>query len=117
MPKEIKSSIEKIYGEVKSKDSEDKKIVADISWNDRPAKTEIRVVRSNGNFGSGISLNDNDEIEQLSKILGEIPKEKGNKKEVDFNKLFSNAKEITGKRKQGYLTDNGYIVLTRKKKK
>lgn len=115
--KEISCSIVHIYGDLIEPELEkERKVVADISWNGRPARTEIRVIKPNGYYGNGITLN-SDEREKLKNILIKMESQGQVEKQapVDFDSIFASASNITDKRNKGYTTKNGLIILTRKR--
>lgn len=85
-----------------------------VSWNDGPGKFDIRrTYESDGRskLGSGISLSES-EMEEVIDLYAKYKKQK-----VDFEGIFGSASAITEKRKDGYVTEDGFIKVTKKRKK
>ena len=97
----------KDYGEL-----ENNKHLLRISWNDGPERLEIRKVfvtqKGETKVGKGIEISRAD-AEQILRYLDTDPKP------VNFDDVFESARGIMEKRDAGLTTDNGYIVLKRKK--
>lgn len=108
---DIKYTINRTYGRVN-----DNLIFANISWNDREGKDELRYIYTDKNkkerLGKGIAIT-RDDIRKLNKIVDDLEfKERG----VDFNEIFSSSSNIVSLRNRGYTTKDGFIVLERRKK-
>lgn len=110
----IKCTIKESFGFLNADKS---KIFAIVSWNDRDPKFDIRKCYEKDNelmLGSGISLTE-EEMDALSDLYSRC-KKRAKTEPVNFDDIFSIVSQITEKRKKGYTTENGYIVLHRKKK-
>lgn len=91
-------------------DDEHTKAVAAISWNGKPPRTEIRVIRKKDGetrFGKGIAIDDG-EAERLIKILKSL-------RGVDLDEVFAASSTIMENRKAGYTTENGGKIVIRPK--
>lgn len=108
---EITYEIEKIYGYIGKKKTQ---VLAKVSWNGRPARTELRNCWYDKDdemrLGKGVVIED-DDVDELIDLLKKMPKP------VDFNDIFKEAGGIIEKRAQGFRTVDGYIVLTPRKSK
>lgn len=106
----IKCEIKKLYGVLSESANGSKKIYANISWNGREAKDEIRSTWTNNDgeevVGKGIALTD-DEVEKLI----EYHEAKKGPKPVNFDDIFADAPSILDRREQGHVTKDGAIVL------
>lgn len=111
---QINCDVKHVHGILSDNGFGTKKIYASISWNDREAKDEIRLVKKdvNGNdvVGKGIALTD-DEMENLIKAYHKKKAEEEVHKPVDFSQIFDRAPNIVEQREKGYVTKDGAIVL------
>lgn len=113
--KTIECSIERVYMFLNPEHS---KVFVRVSWDGRPAKDELRTCwEKDGQLmlGKGIALS-MDEIADLHNFImdGGMAEEDDEPDGVDFSAIFESSKGIMDKRRDGYRTDNGFIVLTRK---
>ena len=97
---------------------EHSKVFVRVSWDGRPAKDELRTCwEKDGQLmlGKGIALS-MDEIADLHNFImdGGMAEKDDEPHGVDFSAIFESSKGIMDKRRDGYRTDNGFIVLTRK---
>lgn len=125
--------IKEEYGYLNDKQN---KIVAKVSWNDKPTKYDIRSCYEKDDeikLGKGISLT-YDEVETLHNILEEVliadkdsQSEDDDEEEhsvgvpetpkrpvVDFAEIFGEATGIMEKREAGFTTKDGFILLKRR---
>lgn len=110
----ISCDIEQIYGYLN--DDEDK-VLAKVSWNGRPAKTELRaMVTYDGEkrLGKGLALTD-DELVKLRDLIDETLGKSGESPFVDFSNIFSSADSIINNRSKGFTTKDGFIQLKKSK--
>lgn len=118
--KNITGEIKEIYKVIERYDDESELLLCDISWNDRPARTELRIVKKNGHFGSGLVISKKN-IKKLSKCIDLLPDKDDSVEDespegdpVDFDEIFKSAKKIDKLREEGYVTKNGKIALHKK---
>lgn len=104
---DISCEITEIYGYLNKKKS---KVLVKVSWNGGPERVEIRRCWTDHDdifhLGSGIALDDEAEIDELIALLKKRPRP------VDFNEIFKTSEGIMDKRRAGYRTEDGFIVLT-----
>lgn len=119
----IESTIHKIYGELSSKNG-NRKIFANISWGDGNPKDEIRMVFTNSKgeecIAKGIALTIDEQF-ALYKLLKDKFENTDNDEEddqqgVDLRAIYAESSGILEKRRDGFCTKDGFIVLTDKKK-
>lgn len=113
--KTIECCIERVYMFLNPEHS---KVFVRVSWDGRPAKDELRTCwEKDGQLmlGKGIALS-MDEIADLHNFImdGGMAEADDEPDGVDFDAIFESSKGIMDKRRDGYRTDNGFIVLTRK---
>lgn len=87
------------------------KVFALVSWGGREAKFDIRKCfkkEDNLALSSGISLTE----EELDCVVEMYQNYK--KSAVDFEDIFRSASSITEKRHQGFVTEDGFVKLTKK---
>lgn len=110
----VTCNITKVYGYL---NEEKTKVVADISWNGRPEKLEVRKCwMKDGELqvGAGIALTE-EEVPKLQEILTIAGEGKPKKrKAVDFNEVFSDAEGIIEKRDAGFTTVDGFVTLRKR---
>lgn len=86
------------------------KAFAAISWNGKPPRNEIRVIREKDGetrFGGGVPIDDS-EAEVLINLLK-------SSRGVDLDDVFASSSVIMENRKAGFTTENGgKIVIHRK---
>lgn len=106
--------IVKVYGFL---NDEKTKVVADISWNGRAEKLEVRKCWTKDGelqVGAGIALTE-DEVPKLQELLtisGESKPKK--RKPVNFSEVFSDAEGIIEKRGAGFTTVDGFMTLRKR---
>ena len=109
--------ITKTYDVIEELPNGGRLVLCDVSWNDGEPRTELRIIRNNGHFGSGIPITKKG-LKKLTKYLSELdepsPKKK-EKEEVDFSKIFESGSSVSKARSSGYTTKDGRISLYRKR--
>lgn len=118
--KEVKSEIQTIHCYLNEGKT---KVLATVSWNDRPPKLDIRKCwEKDGDLmlGGGVSL-DEGEVDILTDALtslsknGKLPSiSKDGRKAVDFDDIFDSATDIVEKRDAGFTTEDGFIKLRKR---
>jgi len=113
---EITVDVKEEYGPLNDKET---KVFSLISWNGAEPKFDIRTqyVSKKDNkkhYGPGVALT-KDEMDMLvAKYMVADSGSHATKEAVDFTKIFDSAEGITEKRKNGLLTQDGYVVLKKK---
>lgn len=106
---EVTCHIEKVIGFINKKET---KVLVMASWNDGPTRVELRKCWRTDDgelhLGAGIPLDD-DEISELADLFKTRPKP------VNFDDVFKSSAGIMEKRQAGFKTEDGFIVLRKRK--
>lgn len=108
--KKVSAEIIETYSTVETFADGSKLILCLISWNGKEPRLELRVIKSNGHFGSGVSFSKKKLVTALKSVPDEVIKQS-----VDFDDIFKSAEKIDKLRDVGYVTKNGKILLSKKR--
>ena len=117
--KTVDGKILKIYKTLSSDDGRDL-IYAQIQWDDRPPKDEIRIVWTDSSgskhLGKGVALSRKESMALKEALQSRNFEEDCNDTipEVNFSDIFEEAKGIAKIRANGNATKDGFVVLSYK---
>lgn len=107
----ISFEIIETYSTVDTFSDGSKLVICLISWNGNEPRLELRHIKANGHFGSGVAFSKKKLIKALKDVPDEIIKQS-----VDFEDIFKSAEKIDMLRDNGYVTTNGKITLSKKRR-